>query len=194
MIKSQDRSGWFGASDIGYIVGNWETKSFERWWLVKLGLSKSNFATLAMMAGTHYEHKILDSLGLDLQKDKQVKIRRYGLRVNLDGNTQNSIYEVKTYKRENGFKLTRNYVWQVCVQMFATGLRRAYIVAYGLDEEDYYNYYNPIDPARLSYHKIEYDAQFIDTEFLPRVKYLKKCLRKGVWPSEVDYQKTAISA
>ena len=97
MIQSQDRSYYIGASDTSMVVGNWTTKTFENWWLEKLGLNKNNFSTEATKAGNNYEHKILDSLEIEnLEKDKQIIIDR--LRVNLDGNTNACIYEVKTHK------------------------------------------------------------------------------------------------
>ena len=78
------------------VVGNWNTKTFEKWWLEKLGLNKNNLSTEAMKAGNNYEHKILDALEIkELEKDKQIIIDR--LRVNLDGNTNTCIYEVKTH-------------------------------------------------------------------------------------------------
>ena len=52
MIKSHDRSGWFGASDTGRVMGRWDGKSFEKWWLVKLGVRSEDFATEAMKTGT----------------------------------------------------------------------------------------------------------------------------------------------
>lgn len=54
MIADQDRSGWFGASDASYIMGSWDTKSFERWWLQKLGLNRDHFTTDATAAGTYF--------------------------------------------------------------------------------------------------------------------------------------------
>ena len=38
MIASKDRSGYFGASDVDKIVGNYNTKSFKKWWLEKIGI------------------------------------------------------------------------------------------------------------------------------------------------------------
>ena len=43
MLSDKDRSGYFGASDTSYIIGNWKTKTFTNWWLVKLGLAQNNF-------------------------------------------------------------------------------------------------------------------------------------------------------
>jgi hypothetical protein len=181
LIKNKNRSYYIGASDTKFVVGNWETKTFEKWWLEKLNLNKNNYTNVSMMAGTWYEHKILDSLNIkNLKKDKQVKRGR--LRVNLDGNTKDTIYEVKTYKHENGFKALRTYEMQVQVQMYATGIKNAYIVSYGLVESDYKNYFNKIDKSRLSMHKIEYEKGFIEQVYLPRLKYLEKCLKKGIFP------------
>ena len=56
MIASQDRSGYFGASDVNYIIGNRNTKTFKKWWLIKLGLDVSHINNKYTMAGTHYEH------------------------------------------------------------------------------------------------------------------------------------------
>lgn len=48
MIRNHDRSGWFGASDTATIMGNWNTDTFRRWWLVKLGVRKDRFVTPSM--------------------------------------------------------------------------------------------------------------------------------------------------
>jgi hypothetical protein len=45
MIKNQDRSKWFGASDTSMIMGNWQTKTFNDWWMVKLGITTNNVKT-----------------------------------------------------------------------------------------------------------------------------------------------------
>lgn len=182
MISEKDRSGYIGASDTHYVMGNWNTKTFENWWRVKQGILQNNFTNDAMMAGTAYEHKILDSLGiLGLEKDKQIIIDR--LRVNLDGNTPTKIYEVKTYNINKEFKVTKAYRMQVNVEMYASGIHNACIVAYGLEPEDYINYYRDIDKSRISYHEIEYDAGFID-EYEHRLRYLTMCLKTGVFPSQ----------
>lgn len=62
MIQSQDRSGYIGASDTSMVVGNWQTKTFEQWWLEKIGLNKKQLNTEAIKAGNNYEHKILEAL------------------------------------------------------------------------------------------------------------------------------------
>ena len=84
MISDQDRSGYFGASDTKYIMGNWNTKTFKNWWLSKLGISTNNFSNVSMNAGTYYEHAILDVIDVP-RKDHQIIIPKYRLRINYDG-------------------------------------------------------------------------------------------------------------
>lgn len=181
MIQNQDRSYYIGASDTSMVVGNWETKTFEKWWLEKLGLNKNSFSSEATKAGNNYEHKILDSLEIEgLEKDKQIIINR--LRVNLDGNTDTCIYEVKTYNIEKEFKVSKQYWRQAQVEMFASNIFKLFIVAYALEENDYNNYFNIIDKNRLQLIPIEYDEEFIKKEYIPKLEILTKCLKEGVFP------------
>lgn len=163
------------------VVGNWETKTFEKWWLEKIGIHRNNISTEAMKAGNNYEHKILESLQIeDLEMDKQIIIDR--LRVNLDGNTQTCIYEVKTHKEEKEFKVSKQYWRQAQVEMYASNIHNLYIVAYALNESDYNNYFNKIDKNRLQLIKVDYDSKFIQEEYLPKLKILTDCLKRGVFP------------
>lgn len=185
MIADQDRSGWFGASDTQYIMGNWSTKTFQKWWLQKLGLDSSRFTTRAMNAGTYYEHAILDHIGVP-RKDHQIVIPELKLRVNLDGDGPGRVDEVKTHKAEKEFKVTKAYWQQVQVQMYAKQrvekvIPTAKIHAYGLTEDDYRNFFNDIDPRRLRAYPIAYDQAFIG-QYLPRLKVLADCLERGVFP------------
>lgn len=181
MIQSKDRSYYIGASDTSMVVGNWNTKTFENWWLEKLGFYKNNFSTDAMKAGNNYEHKILDSLNIEeLEKDKQIIIDR--LRVNLDGNTNTCIYEVKTHKQDKEFKVSKQYWRQAQVEMYASKIYELFIVAYGLEDKDYVNYFNEIDTKRLELIPIEYDYKFIEAEYLPKLMILTDCLKRGVFP------------
>ena len=181
MIQSQDRSGFIGASDTSMVVGNWKTKTFEKWWLEKLGLNKNNIATEAMKAGNNYEHKILKALKINnLQMDKQIIIDR--LRVNLDGNTDTCIYEVKTHSIDKEFKVSKQYWRQAQVEMYASKIHNLYIVAYALQEDDYRNYFNEIDENRIQQIKIDYDENFIKNEYLPKLEILTNCLKEGVYP------------
>lgn len=188
MIASKDRSGWFGASDINYIIGNYATKSFEKFWLEKIALRSSNFTNDAMLAGTHYEHKILDFIKSP-EKDKQIKIPALLLRVNLDGNSEDTIFEVKTYRWEKGFKLPIKYKRQVWVQLYASGLKKAFVVAYGLTDRDYKNFFNAIDGNRLSFYEIEPNEKFINEEFLPHIKFLAYCIDNGIFPTNERWMK-----
>lgn len=182
MIQSQDRSMYFGASDTSMIVGNWKTKTFEKWWLEKIGLHQNKLSNESIKAGNNYEHKILDALNIDnLKKDNQIIIDR--LRVNLDGNTDNCIYEVKTHNAEKEFKVSKMYWRQAQVEMYASGIHKLYIVAYGLVDKDYNNYFNKIDKDRIELIEIKYDEKFIENEYLPKLKILTECLKDGKFPS-----------
>lgn len=184
MISDKDRSGYIGASDTGMVMRNWNTKTFEKWWRVKQGILVYDFSTDAMKAGTAYEHKILDALGIpDLEKDKQIIKGR--LRVNLDGNTTTKIYEVKTHSAGKPFMVSVDYRRQVNVEMYALGVRDAEITAYALEPEDYRNWYRTIDKNRISHHEIQYDESFIAL-YVPRMEYLCKCLETGMFPKEEE--------
>ena len=185
MICDNDRSGFFGASDTKYIMGNWNTKTFKDWWLTKLGINTSNFTNVSMNAGTYYEHAILDVIGSP-RKDHQIIIPEYKLRINLDGDGVGRIDEVKTYKYEKGFKVSKADWQQVQVQMFAKFeeegvVPKTKIWAYGLLPEDYKNFFNPIDRERLKDYPIEFDLSFIE-QYLIRISCLKRALEKGLMP------------
>lgn len=184
MISSKDRSGYFGASDVSYIVGNWKTKTWLNWWLTKLGIDRSNIETVYMNAGTHWEHRLLEYIGCP-EMDKQIINEELLLRVNLDGNSEDTIYEVKTYIYEKGYKVPLKHKEQVWVQMYISGIRKAYVLSYGLEDADYKNYFRDIDSERLTLHPIEYNEQWINNVFLPRLTKLRDCLIKGIIPPEV---------
>ena len=182
MIASKDRSFYIGASDTGFVVGNWNTRTFEKWWLEKLGFYKNEVKTEAMQTGTNYEHKILEALKIDnLKMDKQIIIDR--LRVNLDGNTDTCIYEVKTHNEEKEFKISKQYWRQAQVEMYASNIHNLYIVAYSLKENDYKNYFNEVEKNRIKLLQVEYDENFIQEEYLPKLEILTNCLKKGVFPN-----------
>lgn len=181
MISSQDRSGWFGASDTARIMAPWSGKTFSDWWLVKLGVKANAFSSVYMQTGTYKEHQVLDFIRVK-DRDRQIKKPKLRLRVNLDGEDAYMVHEVKTYHKDV-FSVSKAYWQQAQVEMFATG-KQCRIVAYRVTDEDYKNYFLPIDPDRLSYHYIQYDAEWVKREYLPRLRYLADCLRKGVWPDE----------
>lgn len=182
MIQSQDRSYYIGCSDTSMVVGNWNTKTFEKWWLEKLGINKNNLSSDAIKAGNNYEHKILDSLEIDgLEKDKQIIKDR--LRANLDGNTNTCIYEVKTHNVNKEFKVSKQYWRQAQVEMYASNIKKLFIVAYALQENDYINFFNEIDKNRIKMLEIKYDESFIKNEYLPKLEILTKCLKEGGYPA-----------
>lgn len=183
MIHNHDRSGWFGASDTAKIMGHWQSHTFWRWWGEKLGLWQNHFTNRSMMAGTYYEHAILKSIGIT-QMDRQIKIRSLRLRVNLDGEEKSAIVEVKTHSKPE-FVVIRPYWMQCQVQMFAAK-KPCKIVAYRLLEEDYQNFFNPIDPKRITEHPIAFDKNFIESQYLPRLTYLAWCLKRRKTPNEAD--------
>ena len=190
MIKNKDRSGYIGASDTKYVIGNWNTKTFKKWWLEKLGIDNNYFNNKYTLAGTNYEHKIIEALKIpNIEKDKQIIKGR--LRVNLDANTKDKIHEIKTYQYEKGFDLKRHkdYINQVQVQMYVSDIHQAEIDAYGLLENDYKNYFNDIDTNRLSIHEIVYDNDWINDEYLPKLKYLEDCLIKSKFPNKEEFEK-----
>lgn len=204
MIDSHDRSGWFGASDTAMIMGNWETKTFKKWWMQKLGLNTAHFSTVEMNAGTYYEHAILDAIGAP-RKDHQILIPALHLRINLDGDKPavikniyfdnaplithtepGEIYEVKTHKAEKKFKVSKHYWMQVQVQMFGKSvvemiIPKAEIISYPLTEQEYKNFFLEIDPERITRHSIEYDPEFIKA-YIERLKILCRALEEGIMP------------
>lgn len=185
MIATQDRSGWFGASDTAMIMGNWETKTFRNWWMQKLGLNTAHFSTTAMNAGTYYEHAILDTIGVP-RKDHQILLPELHLRINLDGDAPGEVHEVKTHKAEKTFKVTKAYWQQVQVQGYGK-LREEgkvptlKIHAYGLTEAEYRNFFLDIDPDRLTEHTIDYDPDFVK-KYLERLAILGPALEAGAFP------------
>lgn len=184
MITDHDRSGYIGASDVQFVIGNWKTKTWEKWWMQKLGINRDRSDNIYTLAGTNWEHRILDALHLpNLEKDRQIILEDILLRVNLDGNTPFRIKEVKTYQWEKGFKVPQKYINQVQVQMFAAKIHDADIVSYGLQVEDYRNYLRPLDPQRLQEHPVMYDQVWIDSVYLPKHMILADCLKRGVFPN-----------
>lgn len=185
MIASQDRSGYIGASDNAKVIGNWKTQTWFKWWMQKLAINNDHFNNVYTLAGTHFEHRILGSLGIPMELDKQFINEKLRLRVNLDGNTEDCIYECKTTKEDiHEFKMPKNYINQVQVQMYGSGIQRAKIVVYQLTEDDYDNFFRPIDPNRLRIFDVTYDPQWIENVYLPKHLILRDCLVKGVLPNE----------
>ena len=193
MITDHDRSGWFGASDVQYVIGNWKTKTWEKWWMQKLGINNDHFDNRYTIAGTNWEHRILESLQIPgLEMDRQFIIEDLRLRVNLDGNTPTRNKEVKTYKlfgvsgdisRFKAHQCPQRYWNQVQVQMFGSKIFGTDVVAYGLEEADYDNFLRPIDPNRLQQIPVAYDQKWIEEVYLPKLYILVDALKRGVFPN-----------
>lgn len=184
MIQDHDRSVWIGASDTSYVMGNWKTDTFSKWWLKKLGVNKDHFQSKAMRVGTIFEHKILDVMPRVTTKDAQIKIPELGLRVNYDGTGYDYICEVKTTK--NDYKLSKAHWQQAQVEMFATlwetgTIPDLEIAAYKVGEQEYRNYFTPINTSQLVIIPVEYDEKFIE-EYLEKLKVLHECIERGAKP------------
>lgn len=186
MIRNQDRSKWFGASDTSTIMGNWDTETFKKWWMTKLGINTEHFSNRYTVAGNLMEipiiHMIEEQEGRKIKLGKRPVYRfRYRIRANYDGLARELI-EIKTTK--HGFAKVPKPYWQQCqVLMYATGKKEASLYAYHMSEEEYRTAYFPqIDPERIRRFTILYDGGFIKNEYLPRVRYLAWCLRHKKWP------------
>lgn len=158
----------------------------------KLGISRGHYENEYTKAGTNWEHKILDSLHIDgMVKDKQILLPDILLRVNLDGNTAGRIYECKTYKVGSNAASVRQleqgtcppgYRNQVQVQMYASKIYGADVVAYGLLPEDYNNYLRSVDPGRRKLIPVTYDPNWIEKVYLPKHMILCEALKRRAFP------------
>lgn len=184
MISDHDRSGFFGASDTKMIMGNWATKSFMDWWLVKMGRKENpSFLTRQMAAGNAYEHKILDCVGATTT-DRQIIFPELRLRVNLDGETEEKVIEVKTTGKKPS--VSKAYWQQAQVEMYATN-KPLEMVFYQLIDIEYENFFRGIDTSRLTTFKIDRDEKWLQTEYLPRLKYLAWCLDTHKTPTKEEF-------
>lgn len=185
MIASKDRSYYIGGSDVEKVIGNWKTKTWLKWWLQKLAINNEHFDNVYTLAGTYFEHRILEGLGIAMELDKQFVDEELRLRINLDGNTEDTNYECKTTKEDiNTFKVPKKYIHQTQVQMFGSGLRKTKLVVYQLTEDDYENFFKPIDRSRLRLFDISYDEKWVREVYMPKHMILRDCLVKGVLPDE----------
>ena len=157
---------------------------------MKLGVTENNFTNTYLMAGNAYERKIAESLGLKMKYDRCVKLPKLRLRVNLDAETKDCIYEIKTHKAtEKQWEVPKNY-WQQCqVQMFATGKHKCRLVAYPMEEENYDNFFLEVDKDKVEVFEIAYDEHWIQNEYLPRLVYLAECLKKRKTPNKEEFER-----
>ena len=142
---------------------------------------------MAMMAGTAYEHKVLDAIGVS-RKDRQIRKFTLRLRVNLDGETRMKISEVKTWlgEKEDSFSVSKSY-WEQCqVEMYAAK-KECQIVAHRVPEDEYKNYFLPIEQERISFHPIQYDEKWINEQYLPRLRYFVFCMIRRKLPGVEEF-------
>lgn len=190
MLKNLDRSRWIGGSETHYVMSNWQTKTFMQFWLLKLGIQDNKFSNVYTMAGNAYERKIADSLGLKMKFDRCIKLPKLRLRVNLDAETKDCIYEIKTHKAtEKEWKPPTSYIQQCQVQMFATGKHKCKLVAYPMTEENYENFFLEVDREKVEVFDIPYDEQWVKNEYLPRLVYLAECLKKRKTPNKEEFER-----
>lgn len=183
MIDCFDRSYYIGASDTKYVMGNWDTITFQRWWQAKQGLIRNNIWNPYIEAGNKWEYPIGDYIGIE-DRDKQIVNGH--MRVNLDGTLNGQICEIKTHKVQPGWKPSKDYYQQVQVEMYANEMDKAVLVAYALEAEDYMEI-REIDPDRLEFHYYTLDQNFIDM-YLERFNYLCRCLDRGTFPDRREYE------
>ena len=168
MIHDYDRRYWFGASDGKYIFSDERSKSWHDWWDVKCGKSEQNFkGNIYTKAGNTFEHSILKAVAPNAVFDRQIIVPELKLRVNLDGNTEDEILEVKTYQYGKPFRVHDGYFYQAHLQMLAWNmesyinwvdcdsrpdlkkknptLKSHKIIAYGLYPDEYYGSYSAED-------------------------------------------------
>ena len=190
MLKNKNRSLWLGASDTHFVMSNWETKTFMQFWLIKIGIANKEFKNIYTLAGNAYERRIAQSLGLKMKFDRCVKLSQLRLRVNLDSETKDCIYEIKTHKTTEKKWQPPTAYWQQCqVQMFATNKHKCKLVAYPMEEGNYDNFFLEIDKDKVEIFDIPYDENWINNEYLPRLKYLASCLKKRKTPKKEEYEK-----
>lgn len=195
MIQDQDRRRWIGASDTSYVVGNWKTESFYKWWKQKVGMDllEPKWWNDYTLAGTYYEHAILDAISPNMVADEQILLPELNLRVNLDGTLykgeQIIIHEVKTHKESSRtWKVTKDYWRQAQIEMFARRTTKLVIVEYPLTDEHYDNWFLPIEAGKIVKHPVEYDGMWVGREYLPKLKYISDCIHRGHYPQEDEFE------
>ena len=182
MIADRSRDYYIGASDTHYVMSNFNSKTFKRWWRIKIGAEVNDFESIYTDAGNRYEQKILDTLFVPYRNEQTIIGQ---LRVNLDGRTDDEICEVKTHK--NKFTVTKAYREQVQVQMWAFQIYKARIIAYKLLPEDY-EFDNDIEIERIKQYPIKYDKKFIEEKYMPRFHYLCWCFANEIQPNDYGFK------
>lgn len=193
MITNTDRSGWFGASDTHILMGNWETETFKKFWLVKLGVIQDNFSNRYTEAGNLLEIPIIRAI--ERSEGRKIKLGRRPvyrkdilLRANYDG-LCDTVVEIKTSK--NGFRDVPKSYWMQCqALLLATKRKEAELYMYKMEEIDYIcPWYADIDVRRLKKFSIPLDVKWIEEIYFPRMRYLAHCLRERRYPHALEMQR-----
>lgn len=180
--KSESRIGIFGASETSLILSNPKSKTYQTFIKQKAGvIERVELDNKYINAGNVLEHQIIRWLektyNITIEKDKQIHLKDKCLRVNLDGNTEDCIFEIKTRNSHYRFgdkKPPKNYWEQVQVQMHASNIKKAKLVILYLYDDDYDNLLGyEIKKENIKIFDIEYDEKFIK-RYLKRLKLAVK--------------------
>lgn len=196
MLQDFDRSGYFGGSDSKHIMAkNRNTKTWNKWWNIKTGKEQADqIGTVYTRAGNLYEHAILQTIDEDMTLDGQIIYEKYKLRINYDGYKDGIIYECKTHRAKNEFRVTKEYWMQCQVEMFVyqklssewflPDFNGLVLVSYPLYDDEYVDTEEEVEinEGRIQLQEVQYDKDWIKTEYLPRVKELARALKKGKRP------------
>ena len=144
MITDKSRDYYIGASDTHFVMMNFDTKTFQRWWQTKIGAEVMEIESVYTIAGNIYEQRILDEIFVPYRNEQFIVGQ---LRVNLDGRTDQEVVEVKTSKKPYT-KVKTDHWQQTQVEMFATCMNKARLVVYEMEEADY-EYIRDIDLDRM---------------------------------------------
>lgn len=183
MITDKTRDYYIGASDTKFVMMDFNTKTFKRFWAVKIGAETNDFDSIFIRMGNEYEQRILDTIFVPYRNEQFIVGQ---LRVNLDGRTDREVVEVKTTYKE--YKRVKKDHWQqVQVEMFASCMNRARVLVYHMEEEDYESL-REIDLDRLDSFLVEYDEPWIIGNYLPRFNYLTWCFNDDIAPSNDGFE------
>ena len=183
MIADKSRDYYIGASDTHFVMMSFDTKTFQRWWQTKIGAEVMEIESVYTIAGNIYEQRILNEIFVPYRNEQFIVGQ---LRVNLDGRTDQEVVEVKTSKKPYT-KVRTDHWQQTQVEMFASCMTKARLVAYEMEEADY-EYVREIDLNRLKTFSIEYNEAWITNEYLPRFNYLTWCFNDEIVPSNDGFE------
>ena len=191
--KNDSRSGYIGGSDMAYVYGSYETKSFSDWWTYKLtGLRTLDLSYKpSVHCGDILESAILDEVGVDVS-DRNIKRLKKGTiaGVNTDALSSRCVHEAKTalHKILNkyilGYSQKISYLRQTFHAMWVCERDTAKIHYLGLSEEDYLNPFAVKVKGNVHTFVLSInDPKFDIKEHEYRIYYLTMCYNSGITPS-----------